>query len=97
MTLTYGGAVGQCVMTEIEIEYCVPCGLLAPALKTERALLEEFGQNVDSVALRPGHGGVFKVRVGDEVVWDKDVHGGELDLNLITDAVRNQTQAEHPQ
>lgn len=75
-------------MTAIEIEYCVPCGLLSPALETEQALLNEFGQEVDSVTLLPGHGGVFKLRVDDEVIWDKDVHGGDLDLDLIADAVR---------
>lgn len=75
-------------MTAIEIEYCVPCGLLSPALKTEQALLDAFGQEVDRVTLRPGHGGVFEIRVDNEVIWDKDVHGGELDLDLIVDAVR---------
>lgn len=80
-------------MTAIEIEYCVPCGLLSPALKTEQALLDEFGQEVDGVTLRPGHGGVFTIRVDDEVVWDKDVHGGDLDLNLVADAVRERTPA----
>lgn len=80
-------------MTVIEIEYCVPCGLLSPALKTEQTLLDEFGQDVDRVTLRPGHGGVFAIRVDDEVIWDKDAHGGELDLNLIIDAIRERAPA----
>lgn len=76
-------------MATVEIEYCVPCGLLTLAMKTERALLEEFGQDVESVTLRPGHGGVFEIRVEGETVWDKDTHGGHLDLNLIKDTIRS--------
>lgn len=78
-------------MPNIEIEYCVPCGFRSSAIKTERALLDEFGQDVDRVTLRPGHGGVFRIHVDDEVVWDKDVHGGDLYLELIADAVRART------
>ena len=78
-------------MVAVEIEYCVPCGLLAPAMRTERALLEEFGQDVTKIVLRPSHGGVFEVRADGETIWDKEVHGGELDLNSVTDAVRERT------
>lgn len=74
-------------MTDVTIEYCVPCGLLGSAVDVQTALLERFGQDLGSVALKPGHGGVFKIHVGDETVWDKDVHGGELDLELIGTAV----------
>jgi selenoprotein W-related protein len=66
----------------------VPCGLLDRAIDTERALLETLGQEVESVQLSPGHGGVFEVRVDDEVVWDEEIHGSDPDLDLITEAVR---------
>jgi selenoprotein W-related protein len=59
-------------MTNIEIEYCVPCGLLDNAIETQQSLLEEYGQDLDTVSLKPGHGGVFEVRVDDELVYDKD-------------------------
>ena len=75
-------------MTGVGIEYCVPCGLLAPAMKTEQALLEEFGQDLTRIVLRPGHGRVFEIRADGETIRHKEVHGGELDLNLITDAIR---------
>lgn len=74
-------------MPTVEIEYCVPCGLLPRALDAERALLEAFGRDVDRVTLRTGHGGVFEISVDDEVVWNDDVHGSEVDLDLIADAV----------
>lgn len=80
-------------MTYVEIEYCVPCGFLASALQTQQTILNEFGQQLDGVQLTPGHGGVFKVHVDGETVWDKAVHGADLDLDLITDAVADRVAA----
>jgi selenoprotein W-related protein len=79
-------------MTKVTIEYCVPCGLLDSAIDTERALLEEFGQEIDEVRLRTGHGGVFKIHVDDETVFDKDGSGGKLALPEIKNAVQKRTQ-----
>lgn len=80
-------------MTDVNIEYCVPCGLLEHALEVQETLLEEFGQDLDGVRLEPGHGGVFKVRAADDLVWDKDEHDGEIDLEAITEAVHQQVHA----
>lgn len=74
-------------MVTVGIEYCVPCGLLDPAVETQRELLEEFGRDLDGVRLRPGHGGVFKVSVEDELVFDKAEHGNEIDLTAIVEEV----------
>lgn len=79
-------------MTAVEIEYCVPCGLLDPAIKTQTRLLEEFGQDLDGVTLVPSHGGVFVVQADGETIWDKDVHGADPDLELITEAVEDHLQ-----
>lgn len=81
-------------MTHVEIEYCVPCGLIDPALKTQQSLLNEFGQQLDGVQLSPGHGGIFKVHADGETVWDKDVHGGDLDLEFIGEAVAERIDGE---
>ncbi|MFB6234842.1 MAG: SelT/SelW/SelH family protein [Halopenitus sp.] len=81
-------------MTEVNIEYCVPCGLLEYAVDTQEALLEEFGRDLDGVRLEPGHGGVFKVSADGDVVWDKDEQGGELDLAAVTESVRERVEVE---
>ncbi|WP_255196654.1 SelT/SelW/SelH family protein [Halorarius litoreus] len=57
-------------MTEVEIEYCVPCGYLDRAIDLQRGVLTNFGQSVDRVALVTGDHGVLQVRVDDDVVWD---------------------------
>lgn len=65
----------------------MPCGFRESAVETQLALLDRFGRYLDSVALEPGHGGVFEVRVDGETIWDKEVRGSDLDLELIGDAV----------
>lgn len=72
-------------MTEVEIEYCVPCGLRNNALETADRILAEFSHDLDGVELTPGHGGVFKVYVNSEVVFDKDEQ--DYDIETIVDAV----------
>lgn len=66
-------------MTKVEIEYCVPCGLLDEAVQTQRALLEEYGQRLKAVELVTGDGGVFVVRADGEVIFDNDERGYDLD------------------
>ncbi|MDY6780681.1 MAG: Rdx family protein [Halobacteria archaeon] len=62
-------------MGEVEIEYCVPCGLLDEAQDAQQAILEEFGQDIEAVRLKTGDGGVFKIRVNGEEIYDKNDEG----------------------
>ena len=80
-------------MTEVNIEYCVPCGLLEYAVETQETLLEEFGQDLDGVRLQPAHGGVFNVYADDDLIWDKNEHDGGIDLEAITEAVHDRAHA----
>lgn len=63
----------------VEIEYCVPCGHLGKAMDTQQQLLEAYGQQLETVALRTGTGGVFKIRVEGEEVLDAQRDGFDLD------------------
>ena len=73
-------------MTDIEIEYCVPCGMLDRAQDLQAALLEQFGQRLDTVALRTGDSGVFRVAVDGEGVFDKA--DDEYDVDAIVERVQ---------
>ena len=75
-------------MVEVEIEYCVPCGHLDRAQEVQRALLEEFGQELDAVRLKTGDGGVFKIRVDGEKIYDKDEDEEGYDADEIEARVR---------
>lgn len=56
--------------TQVEIEYCVPCGHLDRAIETQRSILERFGRRIEGVALKTGEGGVFTIRADGEEIYD---------------------------
>ncbi len=62
-------------MAEIQIEFCMPCGLLPAAEQAQHELLETFGRGIDELRMKPSHGGVFKVSVDGELIFDKKVDG----------------------
>jgi selenoprotein W-related protein len=72
-------------MTEVEIEYCVPCGMQDRAVDLQRAILDEYGERVDSVALVTGDSGVFEVRADGDVIFDKEED--EFDTDAIVESV----------
>ncbi|XVH30942.1 SelT/SelW/SelH family protein [Haloferacaceae archaeon DSL9] len=78
-------------MTAIEIEYCVPCGMLDRAQQVQEALLRQFGERLDRVALVTGDDGIFVVRAGDTVVYDKTEDA--YDVDEIVRRVRSEIAA----
>ena len=73
-------------MTAVDIEYCVPCGMLDRAQTVQHELLDRFGEELERVSLVTGDDGVFTVDVDDERVFDKDED--EYDVDEITRRVR---------
>jgi selenoprotein W-related protein len=59
----------------VEIEYCTQCRWLTRAAWVAQELLTTFQDEVGEVALQPGTGGVFVVRVDGMVVWDRRTQG----------------------
>ncbi|WP_225891042.1 SelT/SelW/SelH family protein [Streptomyces dioscori] len=59
----------------VQIEYCTQCRWLPRASWLAQELLTTFEQELTELALKPGTGGVFVVRVDDEVVWDRREQG----------------------
>ncbi|MGW6469507.1 SelT/SelW/SelH family protein [Streptomyces nigra] len=59
----------------VEIEYCTQCGWLPRAAWLAQELLTTFEAELSELALRPGKGGVFVVRVDGEPVWDRREQG----------------------
>ena len=75
--------------SRVEITYCTQCRWLLRASWLASELLTTFGTELDEVALRPGTGGIFRVRVGDDVVWDRAVNEGFPDLAELKRVVRD--------
>lgn len=67
-------------MTEIfrprvEIHYCTRCRFLTRASWIAQELLITFEDTIGEVALRPSSGGVFEVRLDDEVIFSRETEG----------------------
>lgn len=69
-------------MSEVEIAYCVPCGLLDDAQMAQRHVLTEFGEDLDRVALVTGDAGVFQVGIDDEIVFVSQEQGYDREARL---------------
>jgi selenoprotein W-related protein len=55
----------------VEIEYCSQCRFVLRASWLAQELLFTFGDELGAVALVPGSGGIFEVRLDGEVLWNK--------------------------
>jgi selenoprotein W-related protein len=75
-------------MTEVEIEYCVPCGFRERALDVQEAILNGVEEELDELSLVMGDHGIFVVRVDDETVYDKEKD--DFDVDEMVRHVREQ-------
>jgi selenoprotein W-related protein len=54
--------------SRVEITYCTRCKFLLRAAWIAQELLTTFESELDEVALRPGSGGIFEVRLNGEPI-----------------------------
>ena len=74
----------------IEIEYCTQCRWLLRAGWTAQELLTTFQDEIGEIVLQPGTGGVFEVRVEDQVVWSRAAQGRFPEMKELKQLVRDQ-------
>ena len=55
----------------VEIEYCTQCRWLLRAAWMAQELLTTFEAELGGVALVPGAGGIFDVRVDGTTIWSR--------------------------
>lgn len=55
----------------VEIEYCTQCRWLLRAAWMAQELLTTFEAELGEVALIPGTGGIFEVRVQGATIWSR--------------------------
>ncbi|MGD9510200.1 MAG: SelT/SelW/SelH family protein [Geminicoccaceae bacterium] len=71
------------------ITYCRQCGWLLRAGWLAQELLATFAEELGEVALVPGTGGVFEIRCGGEILWERRRDGGFPDLALLKVRLRD--------
>ena len=75
--------------TRIEIVYCRQCRWLLRSVWMAQELLTTFEDDLTEVALRPGTGGIFEVRVGDTLIWSRKEKGRFPDIPELKQLVRD--------
>ncbi|HET7290525.1 MAG TPA: SelT/SelW/SelH family protein [Thermodesulfobacteriota bacterium] len=73
----------------VEITYCRQCRWLLRAAWMAQELLTTFDLEIEEMALVPGTGGIFEVRVGDELVWSRKEKGRFPDIKELKQFVRD--------
>lgn len=73
----------------VEIEYCTQCRWLLRAAWLAQELLTTFEQELGEVALVPGRGGVFEVRLGERTMWSREQEGRFPDPKELKQRVRD--------
>jgi len=73
----------------IEIEYCSQCRFILRAGWMAQELLHTFGEELGEVALVPGTGGIFEVRLDGERLWNKNEAGRFPEPKEIKQLIRD--------
>ena len=73
----------------VEIAYCCQCRWLLRAAWMAQELLTTFEAELGEVALVPGTGGNFEVRVDDALVWSRKTEGGFPEIKVLKQRVRD--------
>jgi selenoprotein W-related protein len=80
----------------LEIEYCTQCRWLPRASWVAQELLTTFVDDLGEVALVPGKGGVFDVRLDGAVVWSRAAEGRHAEITELKQRVRDQIAPGRP-
>jgi selenoprotein W-related protein len=73
----------------IEIEYCTGCRWMLRAAWMAQELLTTFEADIREIALQPGSGGVFEIRVDAETVWSRKGEGRFPEIKELKQRVRD--------
>ena len=83
-------------LPRVTITYCTQCRWLLRATWVAQELLTTFSTDLAEIVLRPGTGGVFRIEVDDEVVWDRTRDGGFPDIAPLKRLVRDRVAPTRP-
>ena len=71
------------------IRYCTQCRWMLRSAWMAQELLTSFEAELTEVALAPGTGGVFEVRVNNDLIWSRAEQGRFPDIKELKQLVRD--------
>jgi len=78
----------------VEITYCSQCRFVLRATWLAQELLMTFDTDLGELALVPATGGIFEVRVDDELIWSKKQQGRFPDSKELKQLVRDRVSPD---
>ncbi len=73
----------------VQIRYCTQCRWMLRSAWMAQELLTSFEAELTEVALAPGTGGVFEVRVNGDLIWSRAEQGRFPDIKELKQLVRD--------
>lgn len=73
----------------VAITYCTQCRWLMRAAWMAQELLTTFPDDLGEVALVPAKGGMFRISVDGETIWNRKVDGGFPEITVLKRLVRD--------
>lgn len=73
----------------LEIEYCTQCRWLMRAAWMAQELLVTFETELGGVTLIPGAGGIFEVRLGNQIIFSRKEQGRFPESKELKQRVRD--------
>ena len=73
----------------VSITYCTQCRWLLRAAWLAQELLTTFEEELGEVGLQPGTGGVFEIRVGNELIWSRKQEGRFPEAKEVKQRIRD--------
>ena len=73
----------------VEIVYCTQCRWLLRAGWMAQELLTTFPDELGEVALVPGKGGIFDIRLDDELIWSRQEKSGFPEIKVLKQSIRD--------
>lgn len=78
----------------ITIEYCTQCGWLLRAAWMSQELLTTFTDEITTLSLKPGTGGVFNISINNKVIWNRKQKAGFPNITELKKLVRDHIAPE---
>ncbi len=80
----------------VSITYCTQCNWLLRAAWLAQELLTTFSEELGEVALIPGSGGVFQVKVDEQLIWCRRLEGDFPQAKGLKQRVRDRIAPDKP-
>ncbi|MGO8753247.1 MAG: SelT/SelW/SelH family protein [Thermoguttaceae bacterium] len=78
----------------VEIVFCTQCRWLLRAAWMAQELLTTFSEELGEVALVPGTGGIFEIRLDDVLLWSRKEQGRFPEIKELKQLVRDRVAPE---